>query len=834
MKSTAYIRSECRPDRHPATIGRRQVHLRFLVSCLFFLVAQPEGIAAPPFALLSTLAAVSESPPELIAVYEFDKPSLADVGWWMLNGGFAQTSPGEISTLEDVSSSIPSSADRLGVRISVESGQVMLLYKIQPIETGGSPLLFRATLRATSPRASIALAVLKGNLITSEELDFSIATHIPATAQSFVQEERRLTLLYEPDTGEIVTPILQVASIQGPEETGTVHVFLDKFEVFAVDPVIFGSKPGTTTPVPIETETPELTPTPIPADTPTPAANPPGEVITINLAGLEKGEKPLELVEIPRESGRFTMGEDDDGDSDERPEHDVSFAFPFYMSRYEITQAQWSAVTGLKNPSLFRRPDNPVERITWFQSARFCNRLSEKDGRSPAYDETTWAVNFGSDGFRLPTEAEWESACRAGTNTAFSFGDAEGCDYSSSALCDEIDPYAWYSANSGSRPQSVGSKLPNLWSLFDMHGNVAEWCNDWYGSYPSSQQISPVGPESGSYRVVRGGSYETFPSGIRSAKRSKYFPNQSWPSIGFRIVTWHSTPVPTPTPTATRPPTPTPFPMIVAPIPNLPDGAKGLELVEVPGGRVFSMGAPDGEYGRQPNESPQHNVRMLQPFYVGKYEVTNAQFASFLNAKGNESSEGREYFSDSPNDGIFKYSPDPWTAAGATMNHPVVNVSWYGARDFCLWINEVTGSMLPQSPFAGLTFHLPSEAQWEYACRAGTTTAYWGGSNSPWGWYEGDSDGECHGVGMKQANPWGLFDTHGNAAEWCEDDYHDSYVGAPGAGGAWIDSPRSVLRVVRGGHFNADIIRIRSASRGYLAAQATAETHGFRVFTKID
>ena len=171
-------------------------------------------------------------------------------------------------------------------------------------------------------------------------------------------------------------------------------------------------------------------------------------------------------------SGTFQMGSTDadkDAELDEKPRHEVRITRPFYLGVHEVTQGQYRAVMG-ENPSHFKRSDDlPVEEVSWLDAVRFCNKLSEREGRTPYYliedDDVTIA---GGDGYRLPTEAEWEYACRAGTTTRFSFGDDENA----------LGRYAWYLANSKYHTHPVGTKQPNAFGLYNMHGNVREWCWD--------------------------------------------------------------------------------------------------------------------------------------------------------------------------------------------------------------------------------------------------------------------------------------------------------------------------------------------------------------------
>jgi formylglycine-generating enzyme required for sulfatase activity len=242
-----------------------------------------------------------------------------------------------------------------------------------------------------------------------------------------------------------------------------------------------------------------------------PASEPKSDPSSITL-DLGKGVT-MKLVLIP--PGKFVMGSPDSEEgrkAEEGPQHEVTISKPFHMGVTEVTQAQYEAVMGT-NPSNFKGPTNPVETVSWNDAAEFCRRLSEKKGKT----------------FRLPTEAEREYACRAGSKTRFSFGDSD------SALGD----YAWYKSNSGGKTHPVGQKKPNAWGLYDMHGNVTEWCADWRGSYSSSgPSMDPQGAGSGRYRVARGGSwYFGDPGEFRCADRNRNLePAFRNSHLGFRVV----------------------------------------------------------------------------------------------------------------------------------------------------------------------------------------------------------------------------------------------------------------------------------------------------------
>ena len=207
----------------------------------------------------------------------------------------------------------------------------------------------------------------------------------------------------------------------------------------------------------------------------------------------------------------------------------------FYMGKYEVTQAEYQEITGT-NPSFFKGQNLLVEQVSWFDVIEYCNRLSEREGLLAAYtingQEVSW--NRSANGFRLPTEAEWEYACRAGTITPFS----TGSDISTNqANYDGNRPY-----NNNARgvyrqmTTPVGSFPPNSFGLYDMHGNVGEWCWDWNVEYNRTAQTDPTGAASGSHRVFRGGSWNHPADFLRSARRGGNMPTVKGYYLGLRLV----------------------------------------------------------------------------------------------------------------------------------------------------------------------------------------------------------------------------------------------------------------------------------------------------------
>ncbi|MFH1741706.1 MAG: formylglycine-generating enzyme family protein, partial [bacterium] len=174
----------------------------------------------------------------------------------------------------------------------------------------------------------------------------------------------------------------------------------------------------------------------------------------------------------------------------------------------------------------------PVYYVSWYDAVKFCNRLSYVEGLESCYNESTWACDFNKSGFRLPTEAEWEYACRAGTETNFYTGNSITNDGYSST---DLERAGWYGYGVV-QANVVGAKEPNAFGLYDMHGNVWEWCNDWYRNYSSGSVTDPTGFQTGSYRVIRGGSWSSYASLCRSAKRGLEDPDVRVDEVGFRIT----------------------------------------------------------------------------------------------------------------------------------------------------------------------------------------------------------------------------------------------------------------------------------------------------------
>ncbi|MEI6534561.1 MAG: formylglycine-generating enzyme family protein [Verrucomicrobiaceae bacterium] len=244
---------------------------------------------------------------------------------------------------------------------------------------------------------------------------------------------------------------------------------------------------------------------------PVPTPNPPqtGDVRAVELGGGVK----LDLVWIP--PGEFVMGSsfDEDGRAPmESFRHPVRLTRGFWMGRYPVTQEQWERVTG-GNPSYTKGPSLPVEQVNWSDCQNFLQQINS-------------ILESGHLTAALPTEAQWEYACRAGTQTRYYLGDN----------VHDLDRTGWFSGNSGYKPHPVGQKEKNKFGLHDMHGNVWQWCQDWMDAYPRTPSVDPTGPDSGNARVLRGGSWGSDQDACRSACRFCYPPDYRIITAGLRIV----------------------------------------------------------------------------------------------------------------------------------------------------------------------------------------------------------------------------------------------------------------------------------------------------------
>jgi formylglycine-generating enzyme required for sulfatase activity len=546
----------------------------------------------------------------------------------------------------------------------------------------------------------------------------------------------------------------------------------------------------------------------------------------------------IKLRLIP--AGSFKMGSPDgEGEDDEHPQHAVRITRPFYLGVYEVTQAQYVEIMG-SNPSYFSANGwgkekvggqstdrHPVEGVSWLDAVKFCNTLSVKEGLEPFYKIEGGSVRVASwdgPGYRLPTEAEWEYACRAGPagQGRYTFGDADR----------GLGEYAWFDGNSGGVTHPVGQKRPNRFGLFDMHGNVWELCQDWYDAnyYKQSPTDDPRGPDAAALRVIRGASWGWEPVRCRSADRGGREPDDRLNWVGFRLALGQSGRSGPPgeraiavTPKAgahAEPSKPSAGPkpgggdVAPSPLPSAPEHVTRVGQIKlrlIPAGS-FRMGSPAGE--GEPDERPQHPVRITRPFYLGLTEVTQAQYEEIMGSNPS-------WFSAS---GGGKNK----VAGQSTDRHPAENVSWMDAVKFCNTLSEMErlkpfyvmdGGSARVPSWDGPGYRLPTEAEWEYACRGGPEgqgrytfgDAEDGLGENAW-FNEGLDKGSTHPVGRKRPNRFGLFDMHGNVWEWCQDWYDANYYKQSPTG-----NPRgpnaAAARVFRGGCWSSGAGDCRAAFR---------------------
>ena len=468
----------------------------------------------------------------------------------------------------------------------------------------------------------------------------------------------------------------------------------------------------------------------------------------------------MEFVLIP--SGSFKMGSPpgETGRNQDEQQHEVKITNPFWLGKYEVTQRQWKTVMG-DNPSKFSGDDQrPVELVSWNDCQGFIRALNKVgDGR-----------------FRLPTEAEWEYACRADSQTPFYFGNS----------AEQLGDYAIFDNKSVITTYPVGIKQPNAWQLYDMMGNVAEWCGDWYGDYVGGGNTNPAGRLSGSYRVIRGGGFTARDDWCRSARRSTLSHMASGDDVranyvGFRVLREESF-----EDERGRSFTPQRDPSS-APLISL----EGTEWEEHGATAVLTL--PSGvtvDFVRIPPNFNASNDAATQtpppggPFWMGKYEVTQAQWMAVAEE----------------NPSLFR---------GEEV--PVNSTTWFDCDRYCQRLNGIGVGR----------FFLPSMQQWETAAQAGATGAYCFGSDvsllGACAWYDDNSDGRPHAVGQKRPNAWGLHDLHGNVWEWC-------------SGPCGYSSSSQGLRPVKGGSWQDDAKACRAS--GYSKCTApfcTSVSYGFRL-----
>lgn len=477
--------------------------------------------------------------------------------------------------------------------------------------------------------------------------------------------------------------------------------------------------------------------------------------------------QPLDFTWIP--PGTFALGspEDEQGRyENEGPQTQIRITRGFLMARREVTQQEYESVMG-NNPSFFRGERRPVENVTWNEAVQYCAQLTEREraaGRLPAGHV-----------YRLPTEAEWEYACRADSTNRFGWGD----------LADEetAKQYAWYDRNAradtwtephaeSAGTQQAGMKKPNNWTiydahenggLYDMHGNVWEWCLDTESAYPGGATEEWIGSSPGTRHIRRGGGWNSdLVRDCRSARRDAIDADRRDNATGLRLV--------------------------LGPVAN-------PRLVWIPPG-TFTLGSPPCEDHRDSDEQPQTVVTLTYGYWMSKYETTQREYESLMGTNPS------------------KFLGDP--------ECPVENVTWHEAEAYCerLTEREREAGRLP----AGCVYRLPTEIEWEYACRAGATTLFSFGHDpctswrdyymelTQYAWNSHNSDNHTHRVGTRKPNPWGLFDMHGNVWEWC---FNPFMIYPGGRLIVTAGRPRDSLlfQCIRGGAWHIDAQGCRPADR---------------------
>ncbi len=404
-----------------------------------------------------------------------------------------------------VDPSFGDATDGRGLILVAEPGEGVMIQG-RAVSTPHAAVL-RCAVRTDSPEALVTIAALDAGT------DQYVATNGPANGSTFVNRYRRLSVLFTPPTTGF-TPILQIVN---KSEIDTLTAYVDRLDVHLLKPGEYYASEFL--------DGDETDPAPLSIVPTSGCLNPDTGLheITVPLPGLPADAKPLTFVLIP--PGTFRMGCPEDKRNYVGREwipHQVTITKPFYLGKYEITQAQWEAVIG-NNPAAEYGvgQDYPVYNVSWNDCREFIRKLN----------------STGSGTYRLPTEAEWEYACRVGTTTRFFFGDAlesdDECEF------DELlDRYMWWCGNASPLgAKQVGRKQPNPWGLYDVHGNVWEFCSDWYEDpVDRGAQVNPQGPDSGEFRVIRGGHWANKAQYCRSALRSGVEVDTRSVYIGLRLV----------------------------------------------------------------------------------------------------------------------------------------------------------------------------------------------------------------------------------------------------------------------------------------------------------
>jgi len=513
------------------------------------------------------------------------------------------------------------------------------------------------------------------------------------------------------------------------------------------------------------------------------------------------------------------------------PQRQVHLTEPFWISEHELTIAQYRLITGRTANAFPGLPETvPAQNFTWYDALDFCNRLSEAEKLSPAYDLTeivtgpeqsiaraNVALVPDHEGYRLPTEAEWEYAYRAGTESRFYFDSSDMTVAKQYArLADDGKPWG---------PIPVGSRLANPWGLYDMEGNTAEWVLEAWNPdlLKSSSGVNPIGSISGTNRTSRGTSWGWWllHGGAGTRLEQPLRAN----GIGLRVVRTirHRNRQPIRLPAPAQPDSPIDASRETASASTDSSAWEGgqagvvrefggdlhIKFCWCPAG-TFVMGSPESEVGRQPGED-QVEVTLSTGFWLGQTEVTKELWRRVV---GTTPWSGKKYVHEDD----------------AT---PATFVSWDDATSFCrqLTEREQKAQRLP----GNWSYRLPTEAEWEYACRAGSKERFCYGDPedylSDYAWWGGFHGGNAvneqysHPVGQKFPNAWGLYDMHGNAYEWCQDVF---VANLPGGRDPLVLSG-GVNRIHRSAGWSFEPSFHRSAHRDCGDPHFVLDDRGFRI-----
>ena len=561
----------------------------------------------------------------------------------------------------------------------------------------------------------------------------------------------------------------------------------------------------------------------------------------------------IELVKC--KAGDFYMGSTSDelgrNSNSDIQQFNTKIEKDFYISKFETTQALYLAVMGI-NPSKNNGLNNPVERVNFYNATIFCDKLNEitKNSRPQGYK------------FSLPTEKQWEYACRADTKTSLNNGKQIS---QTKGKSDELDEISWYKGNSDTKTHEVGTKKPNSWGIYDMHGNVAEWCLDSFNGSEIAETI-----DDNSKCVIRGGAYFYEPEKLRSASRGANSPKSVSSGIGFRValvsdethinpqidknilekvkkenedsisisqnkdIQTKETEIASQTneiqnTVSEKPAEPIIVPVLnpinnnssdsikpqepisKAEIPNEPIKEKTFKELAIKAGEKISIsyngvkfpliGCPAGEFlmGSPNNETGRKEDEIQRKATISK---------GFYIGKY-EITQG-QYKSIMGN--------NPSIIIGDKL--PVHNLNYFDAQNFCNKLNELTKDKRPEN----YEFDIPTEEQWEYASRSGYGTSLNNGKNlintnsadnelNKIAWYSINACEKVQTVGKRTANAWGLHDMLGNVWEWCKTD-------------------NTTKAVIKGGSFKSSASDCRNASRKEIESNKTNEDYGFRIILK--